>query len=63
MKRARQWVIGAIFSCTECEQEWQNYKTAQREAARHARLTGHRVTGEVTRAVEYGATGPRGTND
>lgn len=46
--------IHAIATCTECGQEWQDYNTALARAARHARETGHRVTGEVAYAMEWG---------
>ena len=48
-----QWVIGAIFTCHECGEEWQDYRTASNAARRHASTTGHEVGGEVTYAVHY----------
>ena len=52
---AKQWVIGAILSCQTCGKEWQDYRTARQSARKHAEGTGHRVTGEITYAVEYAA--------
>jgi hypothetical protein len=47
-------VLGVIAACTVCGKEFQDYKTARRQAASHARSTGHLVAGEVTRYFEYG---------
>ena len=48
-----KWLIGAIFTCADCAKEWQDYRTAQVKARRHAQKAGHQVTGEVTYAVQY----------
>lgn len=49
-----EWIIGVVATCTNCGKEFENYRTARKQAAKHARETGHKVTGEVTRYFEYG---------
>lgn len=46
-------VIHCIARCTECEWEHQDYRLARHEAAKHARKTGHKVTGEQAMRFEY----------
>lgn len=50
----KSWVLGVIAHCTECDAIFENYKTARKQAAQHAKKTGHRIVGEVTRHFEYG---------
>ena len=45
--------IGAIFHCTECEKEFQDYTKALKQAAAHSKKTGHTVTGEVTYYITF----------
>jgi hypothetical protein len=52
--KKRTWKVHCIAMCTVCGKEWSNYKNAQGCAAIHARSTGHKVTGEVGLAFEYG---------
>ena len=47
------WVVHAIAECTVCGVRYENYKNAQALAAKHAKQTGHVVTGEVGLAFEY----------
>lgn len=50
----RSWTIHAIIECAECKWSSQDFMTAQKEAAKHARKTGHFVSGEIGKCVEYG---------
>ena len=45
----------AIADCTVCGKRWENYLTAQKHAAEHARKTGHKVIVDLGYLVEYGA--------
>lgn len=47
--------VHAVASCTVCGKEWTNYHTATDLAAKHARDTGHYVTGEVAYAMAWGS--------
>ena len=47
------WIIGAIFRCDDCGEEWGDYITSQRKAREHAKKYAHDVSGEVTRVVTY----------
>ena len=40
--------------CSVCGKEFLNYKNAQALAARHAKMTGHVVRGELGFAFVYG---------
>lgn len=46
-----RWVVHAMFRCEVCGKEWSAYESAQKQAAAHARNTGHTVPGEVAYAV------------
>lgn len=46
-------VTGANFRCLDCAKEWQDYRTARSKAYRHALLTGHKVSGEITSSITY----------
>ena len=46
-------VVHATAECTVCGVRYENYKNAQALAAKHAKHTGHKVTGEVGLAFEY----------
>ena len=52
---SKRGLVHATFRCCsyDCNKEWSDYKTAQRNAAAHARRTGHTVRGEVAYAVTY----------
>jgi hypothetical protein len=47
-------LIHAFAECNVCGKTWQNYLTAQKNAAAHARKTGHRVVVELGYSVWYG---------
>ena len=53
MANVRSAVIHAIFECTVCGEQWENYLTAQQQASAHATAHRHRVVGEVATSVEY----------
>ena len=42
-KRIKQNLIHAIAKCQECNWEEEDYLTAQKEARKHAKKTGHEV--------------------
>lgn len=46
-------IIHAIFKCTVCGVEYQDYLNAQRKARIHAENTGHVIRGEVGRFFVY----------
>jgi len=50
----RKSLIHVIADCTVCGKHWENYLTAQKLAAAHARRTGHRVIAELGYVIEYG---------
>ena len=50
---ARKGLIHGIANCTECDWQCQDYLTVERQAAKHARITGHRVGAELGYAVTY----------
>lgn len=45
-------LVHAVFECA-CGWSCQDYLTAQKKAADHARRTGHQVSGELGYAVVY----------
>jgi len=51
--RGDRCLVHAIFKCDTCGQVWEEYKTAQLNARRHAKKRGHKVMGEVGFSVEY----------
>ena len=52
-KRVRKCLTGAIASCYDCDWTEQDYLTAQRDARKHARKTGHTVNVETTYSQTY----------
>jgi len=52
-KKVRKWLIGAVAYCNDCDWEEEDYKTAQKEARKHALRTGHTVGVETTYYQEY----------
>ncbi len=48
-------VIHCTALCHECGQEWTNYRTAREEAKKHAKSTGHYVSGEEAVLFRYGS--------
>lgn len=53
MLTKRCGVVHAVFECEDCGKQFENYKNAQALAAKHAKQTGHYVSGEVGIAVWY----------
>lgn len=53
----KKWLIHAIFRCSVCGKTWEAYRTASRQAAQHARTSGHAVHGEVGYGVTYNERG------
>lgn len=53
----RVWVVHCVAECTTCGALFQNYRNAQALAAKHAKATGHLVTGEIGLAFRYGKEG------
>ena len=51
----KKGLIHAIADCTVCGKHWEDYMTAQKLAAAHARRTGHKVIVDLGYVVEYGA--------
>lgn len=49
----KKGLIGAVYNCQECNEEWSWYKTARNHARKHNRETGHAVSGEETVAVDF----------
>ena len=45
--------IHAVFECLDCGKSWDDYRTAQDQARKHAKSTGHHVSGEVAKYVVY----------
>lgn len=39
--------------CFDCDGEWQDYNKARRQAYNHAKTTGHKVTCEIGRTIQY----------
>jgi hypothetical protein len=50
------WVIHVLATCTTCGKEFSNYKNGQALAAKHAKQSGHLVTGEIGLAFRYDGT-------
>jgi len=46
-------LIHCIAFCENCNLEWTYYITARKEAYKHAKKTGHKVTGETGYTFEY----------
>lgn len=54
----KKWLVHAVFECA-CGWSCQDYLTAQRKAAEHAKKPGHKVSGDLGYAVTYEGR-PRG---
>ena len=50
----RKALIHAIADCTVCGKHWEDYMTVQKNAAAHAKRTGHRVIVDLGYVAEYG---------
>jgi hypothetical protein len=53
MVESKSKITHAIFDCRDCGKTWQEYTTARQNAYRHAKKTGHFVTGEIGRFYHY----------
>ena len=51
----RKALIHAVAHCKVCDKQWEDYLTAQAQAAAHSRKTGHHVIAELGYIVDYGA--------
>jgi ribosomal protein L34E len=51
--KSKNYRTSAIFSCMDCEEEWQGLRDARKKAYEHAKKTGHRVNGEIVTAYHY----------
>ena len=51
---SRKALIHAIADCTVCGKHWEDYLTAQKKAATHAKRTGHKVIIDLGYVAEYG---------
>jgi hypothetical protein len=49
----RKGLVHAIADCTVCGKHWENYLTAQKNAAQHTRKTGHKVIVDLGYSVDY----------
>lgn len=52
-KLVMESVVHAIFNCSVCGKEWENYLTAKKNAIAHVDSTGHAVEGEEGIAIRY----------
>lgn len=50
----KKWQIHAIFNCTDCRWNSENYLNAASAARKHASQHGHFVSGEIGYHVEFG---------
>ncbi len=50
----KKGVVHAVFKCDDCPMVYTHYKTAQKNAAKHAKQAGHVVRGEVANYFVYG---------
>ena len=50
------WVTHHIATCQDCGKQFDSYKNGQALAARHAKIYGHIVTGEVGLSYTYNGT-------
>lgn len=46
-------IISCLAECMDCGKTFQNYNDARLRAKIHARVSGHKVTGEVAIAFSY----------
>lgn len=53
--RTSTWLTSGILRCVrdECGAEFQDWRTAEKEAMAHARATGHGIEGELCYALRY----------
>lgn len=51
--KSKRWKVHAIFDCLDCGKRWEDYRTSQRSAKRHAEKHKYNVIGEVGLAVRY----------
>ena len=49
----KKYLIHVIAECSVCGMHWEDYKTAPRQAAAHAKKTGHKVVAELCYTVHY----------
>ncbi len=49
----KRFRVHALFDCSTCGKEWQNWENAREEAYKHALKTGHSVHGEVGTSYHY----------
>lgn len=47
------WKLGALFACQDCGRTFEDKQNGQANAARHAKMYRHEVTGEVVIASDY----------
>ncbi len=52
-RKRSTWLVHGVAACTTCGKEFTAYKNCQALAAKHARATGHIVTGELGFAFRY----------
>lgn len=48
-----KWLVHAIMDCLDCDWYCDEFLTAQSEASKHAKDTGHKIHGELGYAVRY----------
>lgn len=53
MIKKETWVVGVIATCLDCGKEFQDYIKGRADASRHAKKYKHKVSGEVTFAIDY----------
>ena len=49
----KKGLIHAIADCVDCKKHWENYLTAQKLGAAHAKRAGHKVIVDLGYVVEY----------
>lgn len=52
-KTGRKALIHVIADCKVCGKHWEDYRTAHKQAAAHARKTDHKVIVDLGYVVEY----------
>jgi hypothetical protein len=52
--RSKRWKVHAVFECRDCNEKFEWYLTAERQAREHAEKHGHLVQGEIGYAADYG---------
>lgn len=53
MNRSKKKIIHCIAYCVDCGKEWQQYKTARKNAYAHSLKTGHTVQVEIGSTFTY----------